>query len=70
MTRAKFFEILKSVHAAPSESWMAIPIHETPLDSLDLMMLRSALEASLKQGISDNLWFESQTLNELLIGLT
>jgi acyl carrier protein len=70
MTRCEFLSILRSVRKDADEGWLDLPIRETGLDSLDLMVLRSALEAALKKGITDKLWFDVFTLNALLVGLT
>ena len=69
MTPEEFLVILKSVNAMASPQWLDIEIHETGLDSLDLMMLRSSLETAIHDAIPDKLWFESETLRQLLKGL-
>lgn len=69
MTEAQFLAALQQVNSKAQRDWLDVIVHETPLDSLDLIELRSTLEVKLGGPLSDALWFESETLGELLKAL-
>lgn len=69
ITESDFFELIRKVSSRADPSWMDRPIEDTTLDSLELMELRSALEARLGRGLSDGPWFEARTLRDLFLGL-
>jgi len=68
LTQDELMLIMKKVDLRADASWMDQPIEDTPLDSLALMELRSAIEVHLGRAIPDALWFEAKTLRELLRG--
>lgn len=69
MTEVEFFAILKKVNSQFDPSWLSRNVEETPLDSLDLLELRSSLETRLGRPIPNSLWFASETLNDLWVAL-
>jgi len=69
MSEVDFLRILKAVNSDADGSWLAVEIQDTPLDSLDLLELRSLLEIRLQRGIPDTLWFEAASLEDLLSGI-
>lgn len=69
ITEIDFLTLVHKVNPYVDSSWLDQLIEETPLDSLQLMELRSVLEAHIGRGLSDALWFRARTLNELFAGV-
>lgn len=68
MVAAEYVSLLQRINREIEDRHLTLPIHETPLDSLDLLELRSSLEAKGFR-VSSELWFKSDTLQELFEGL-
>ena len=66
MSEAEFLAILKSVLTKTDVATLDVPVEKGPLDSLDLLTLRSALETRLDRTISDDVWLKARTFRELL----
>ena len=66
MKRDQLIEIATSALGRFDSNDVDKPISATALDSLDLMILRSALETVQGKGIPDDVWFASDSLAELL----
>ena len=62
----QYLHILQNVNAKISEDDLYIPIKNTNIDSLDLVVLRVALEKHFELEIPDVVWFSYQTLAEAL----
>lgn len=62
----QYLHILQKEISKVSEGDIYIPIKSTHIDSLDLVVLRVALERHFKLEIPDVIWFNYQTLEEAL----
>ncbi len=69
MSEEEFLEIVVSVRDIGGADALDLPVRETVLDSLDLAMIRSALEVRLGRPIDDRVWTEATSLRELLDAL-
>ncbi len=65
----EFLEVVRSVCPEIAESDMAKPVRDTPLDSLDLLLLRSSLEGRIGRHLTDDEWLSANTLQALFDGL-
>jgi len=65
-----FLAILRSVRPEFEPSMLGLPFPRTPLDSLDLLELRSALEVYIDRPIDDSLWVNALTPAALLEALS
>jgi acyl carrier protein len=65
----EFLEVVRSVCPEISEEDLALPVRDTPLDSLDLLVFRSSLEGRLGRHLSDDQWLSANTLQALFDGL-
>jgi len=70
MTTAEFLQLVRSVCPEIQESHLSLPVGETPLDSLDLLTLRSTLEARIGRHLGDEQWLQADSLAALLRGLS
>ena len=66
MTRDELSAIGKSIISDWSEAYIELPLEQTGLDSMDLMCMRSAMEAHLGHEIKDEDWFGTDRLVDLL----
>jgi len=66
MTRETFIRIARSVVRNFNPEDIERPIQNTSLDSMDLLLLRSALESETGQLLTDEQWFATQSLQSLL----
>ncbi|MGH6821979.1 MAG: serine O-acetyltransferase [Methylocella sp.] len=62
----ELLEIVRSVRPAITASELDLPVSEASLDSLDLAIVRSAIEVQLGHPVSDELWYASNTLAEMI----
>jgi hypothetical protein len=62
----ELLEIVRSVRPAITDSELDLPLSKSSLDSLDLAIVRSAIEVRLGHTLSDELWFASNTLAEII----
>ncbi|MBS4028967.1 MAG: hypothetical protein KGZ58_10045, partial [Ignavibacteriales bacterium] len=62
----QFLQIIKEVIPSISKQDLELPIRDTGIDSLDLVVIRVALEKHFGFEISDVEWFRFNTLNEAL----
>lgn len=69
LTLPEFLEVVRSVCPEISEADLTIPVRDTPLDSLDLLVLRSSLEGRIGRHLSDDAWLGANTLQALFDGL-
>jgi len=65
-----FLSILRSVRREFEPSMLGLPFPRTPLDSLDLLELRSALEVHMGEPIDDLVWTNAPTPAALLEALS
>lgn len=65
LTAEEFFALVKSVNSTVSVADFDTILNETPLDSLDLLSLRSSLELCIGRHIADKEWLGARTLNQL-----
>jgi len=70
VTRDDFLALVQTVNAETTAEHVGVGIRETPLDSLDLLTLRSTLETKLGASISDETWLSARSLDELYEVLT
>jgi acyl carrier protein len=66
MTRERLIAVAAGAIARFNPDDIDRPVASTALDSLDLMMLRAAIETDLGAPIRDEDWFRSRSLAELL----
>jgi len=66
VTENEFLEIVRSVRDIGDPAALDLPVRETVLDSLDLAMIRSALEVRRGAPIDDVVWSGADSLRELL----
>ena len=69
MTEEEFLEIVASVRDVGGRAALDVPVRDTVLDSLDLAMIRSALEVRLGRPIDDGVWTGATSLRQLLDAL-
>lgn len=69
MTEDDLLLILRSIRQECHVSELDTDIRNTSLDSLDLIELRSTLEARMGKALPDDTWFSCKTLRELLRSL-
>jgi serine O-acetyltransferase len=62
----ELLEIVRSVRPAITDSELDLPLSKSSLDSLDLAIVRSAIEVRLGHTVSDELWYASNTLAEII----
>lgn len=65
MTEREFLALVASIRGMPAESLMDVPLEKAPFDSLDLLMLRSALEVGLDRPLTDDKFVARSTLRDL-----
>lgn len=65
MTESEFVRLVCSVRPVEGAVLLDLPLEETPLDSLDLLHLRAALEVRLGRSLSDDRFIASSTLRDL-----
>ncbi|MGH6836648.1 MAG: serine O-acetyltransferase [Methylocella sp.] len=62
----ELLEIVRSVRPTITDSELDLPVSQASLDSLDLAIVRSAIEVRLGHPVSDELWYASNTLAEMI----
>lgn len=60
-----FIEILKSINPSFSKDELNLPLRETCIDSLDLVIVRVELEKVIGATITDVLWYGFNTIQEI-----
>ena len=65
MNPEAFLALLRSLAPGLTEADLRRPVAETPLDSLDLLTLRSTVEARRGRPLTDEEWLGASTLAEL-----
>lgn len=70
MTSSDFLQLLRGLCPELEERHLTLPVTDTPLDSLDLLTLRSTLEARIGRHLDDEEWLRASSLEELLRGLS
>ena len=70
MTAEEFLAVVRSVCPEVEPEDLSLPVADSPLDSLDLLTLRSTLEARLGRHLSDTQWLDAGTLAALFEGLS
>ena len=65
LTEREFLTIVASIRRIPLDDLMDVPLEEAPFDSLDLLMLRSALEIELGRSLTDDKFVARSTLRDL-----
>lgn len=66
MNLKKYLHIFKSVLPTFEENQLEVPVKETGIDSLDIVVIRVALEKYFGFEVSDTEWFQYKTLAEAL----
>ena len=65
MTETEFMEVVCEVRNIDDPSWLDMPLEAAPLDSLDLLELRSSLETRLDLPLTDEKFNSASTLRDL-----
>lgn len=60
----QYLNIIQKELSSVTEADLYIPIRETNIDSIDIVVIRVALEKHFKHVISDSTWYNFQTLSE------
>jgi acyl carrier protein len=67
VTEREFLRIVATIRRIPVDDLMDVPFEEAPFDSLDLLMLRSALEVELGRSLTDDRFVARSTLRDLYL---
>lgn len=67
ITLKRYLHILQKEIPSLTEKDLTIPLNQAGIDSLDLVVLRVALEKYFNYHVPDTNWYEFNTLNEALI---
>ncbi len=70
ISTSDFLALVHTISPEFDEAHLSAPVRDTPMDSLDLLMFRSSLEARLGRHLSDEDWLNAGTLQALFDGLT
>ena len=65
MSPPDFLDLVRGLCPTITADDLDRPVADTPLDSLDLLTLRSTLEARRGRPLSDGEWLGADTLGEL-----
>ena len=67
MTETEFMQVVCEVRNINDSSWLDMPLEAAPLDSLDLLELRSSLETRLDLLLTDEKFNSASTLRDLYL---
>jgi acyl carrier protein len=67
VTEREFLRVVASIRRIPADDLLDVPLEEAPFDSLDLLMLRSALEVELGRCLTDDRFLARSTLRDLYL---
>ena len=62
----QYLHIIQKELPSVTEEDLITPIRQTHIDSLDIVVIRVALEKHFGFEISDSVWYQYQTLSEAL----
>ena len=66
MTEQELIEIVRTIRKVDASAFLDTPIEDTPLDSLDLMELRAAVETKIGRSLADRDFLATRNLRALL----
>ncbi len=67
MTETEFMKVVRSVRNIEDPAFIDLSLEQSPFDSLDLLALRSALEAELGCNLTDEKFVPTSTLRDLFL---
>jgi|GEM_PF-1871456 len=66
MNYIELSKLIQSITPAFTENDFMKPFKETTIDSLDLITIRVSIEKEIKSKISNEQWFEFESVNDIL----